>query len=291
MQKSDFRVMVVCLTLIVCLGGVYVLIDKNVQIEKVADKTNILHKEKGKHQKYYSDYKQQETTLQHFDPNTADSTTLLALGLPPFIVRSIYKYRSMGGVYSTPEDFARIPGLTQLQYKRLRPFIRISDDYRPASLLVGERKANNTEYTEPTHDTTQDYQKKMLPTERLSLNTADTTALKTVPGIGSYYARRIVELRERLGGFISLDQLFAIKNFPESALQYLTIPDGGIKKININRATFKQLSTHPYIGYNRTKGIMDYRKLKGQIHSLKDLSLLPGFTEEEISRMEPYIEF
>lgn len=288
MQKSDFRVMVVCLTLLVCLGGVYILIDRNVQIDEETRETGIQHKGKGKQQKYYSDYKQKETTLRHFDPNTADSTTLLDLGLPPFIVRSIYKYRSMGGVYSTPEDFARIPGLTQLQYKRLRPYIRISDDYRPASLLVGERKSN---YPEPTRDTTRNFSKKMLTSERLSLNTADTTALKTVPGIGSYYARRIVELRERLGGFVSLDQLFAIKNFPESALQYLTIPDGDIKKININRASFKQLSTHPYIGYNRTKAIMDYRKLKGQIRSLKDLSLLPGFTEEEISRMEPYIEF
>ena len=74
-----------------------------------------------------------------FDPNTADSTQLLRLGLQPWQVRNIYKYRAHGGIYRQKEDFARLYGLTVKQYRELQPYIRISKDYLPASTLVGER--------------------------------------------------------------------------------------------------------------------------------------------------------
>ena len=68
-----------------------------------------------------------------FDPNTADSTQLLRLGLQPWQVQNIYRYRARGGVYRKPTDFARLYGLTAKQYRELEPYIRISDDYRPAA--------------------------------------------------------------------------------------------------------------------------------------------------------------
>ena len=68
-----------------------------------------------------------------FDPNTADSTQLLRLGLRPWQVKNIYKYRAAGGIYRRPEDFARLYGLTRKEYRELQPYIRISDDYLDAS--------------------------------------------------------------------------------------------------------------------------------------------------------------
>ena len=56
-----------------------------------------------------------------FDPNTADSTTLLRLGLSPWQVRSIYRYRAKLGRYHTPEDFMRVPNMTNEQWERLKP--------------------------------------------------------------------------------------------------------------------------------------------------------------------------
>ena len=72
-----------------------------------------------------------------FDPNTADSSQLLRLGLQPWQVRNILKYRAKGGVYREPTDFARVYGLTVKQYRELEPYIRISPDYRPASEVYG----------------------------------------------------------------------------------------------------------------------------------------------------------
>ena len=70
---------------------------------------------KGK--KYNYKVENKETKLFYFDPNTADSTQLLQLGLQPWQVRSIYKYRAKGGIYRKKEDFAYVYGLTAKDYK------------------------------------------------------------------------------------------------------------------------------------------------------------------------------
>lgn len=87
-----------------------------------------------------------------FDPNTADSTTLLRLGLRPWQVRNIYKYRAHGGVYRKPEDFARLYGLTAGQYRELEPYIRISSDSPRPQPSLG--KGRNTRATGATRCST-----------------------------------------------------------------------------------------------------------------------------------------
>lgn len=285
-MKSDYRILLFCLVVACVIIGLFIYVDDSVG-EKVLSSDSIKVEKLEETNSYYSDYAPTVKELRRFDPNTADSTTLLKLGLQPWMVRSIYKYRAMGGVYRDANDFARVPGLTQKQYHELRPFISISADYRPASELVEPRTFTHAERSTDTSR----YTKKMTLSERLAINTADTTALQCVPAIGPYFARRLVDYRERLGGFISLEQLLEIKNFPEEALTYLTIPDGNIRKININTADFRRLSAHPYIGYARTKTIVDYRRLKGKIHDLSQLALLEGFSEKERKRIEPYIEY
>lgn len=69
-----------------------------------------------------------------FDPNEADSTQLLRLGLTPAQVRSIYRHRAKGYVYSRVEDFARTPFMTKGQWNHLKPLIKIGDQYKPVNL-------------------------------------------------------------------------------------------------------------------------------------------------------------
>lgn len=230
-----------------------------------------------------------------FDPNTADSTELLRLGLRPWQVRAVYRYRAAGGVYSRPSDFARLYGLTLKQYRQLEPYIRISKDYRPASDFVESERPG---YADSRHeaadgyaprDTTM-YPRKLRPGETIPLNTADTSLLKRVPGIGSGFALAIVRRRERLGGFYSERQLLEIDGLPEQALQYLAVGQPP-RRININRLTFSQLRQHPYINYYQARDIVDYRRLRGDIKSLSALRLLQSFTPADLERLGHYVEF
>lgn len=224
-----------------------------------------------------------------FDPNTADSTQLLRLGLAPWQVRAIYHYRAKGGTYQRPLDFARLPGLTQKLYRELEPYIRIGRDYAPAAELYTPERSRFHFVDEL--DTMQRHRyDKLSPTERLNLNTADTAMLKRVPGIGPYFAKRVTRYREWLGGFYSVDQLYEIDQFPKEATGYFYVK-GNTRKLKINEATLNELKRHPYINYYQAKAILEYRRLRGRLKDLDDLRLLNDFSPEDIERLSHYVQF
>ena len=227
-----------------------------------------------------------------FDPNTADSTSLLRLGLAKWQVRNIYKYRAAGGVYRTKEDFAQLYGLTVRQYRELEPYITIGADYLPASTLFADRKAERANGTE-RRDTvfTPRYPVKLAEGETIDLATADTALLQRVPGIGSYYARRIVDYRQRLGGYVSTSQLNEIDGFPQAALSYFTLGNGGapMEKLNVNSLSLNELRQHPYINFYMARAIVNYRRQNGPIADIDELRLLQDFDDAVINRLRPYV--
>lgn len=223
--------------------------------------------------------------LSAFDPNTADSTLLLSLGLQPWQVRSIYRYRAKGGIYRQPSDFARLYGLTVKQYKELLPYIHISDEYKPAAEVYGR-----TDAVKSGRDTLR-YPVKLQPGQYVTLDDADTASLRKVPGIGRYYASRIVRYRNDLGGYVSVAQLSEIEGIPEAALSYFRVTGGAVRKLNLNRLTLNELKHHPYINFYQARRIIDYRRLKGPLHSIDDLRLLKDFSQRDIERLRPYVEF
>lgn len=222
-----------------------------------------------------------------FDPNTADSSQLIRLGLQSWQVRNIYKYRARGGVYRKKEDFARLYGLTVKDYHRLEPYIRISSDYQPAATLVGD-KANGANGTNGANGV---YPRKIDSTQHVVLNTADTTTLRKVPGIGIYFAKEIVRYGQRLGGYVSVDQLDEIADFPQASKKYFVVQQAHPKKLNVNQLTLQQLRRHPYINYYQARAIKEYCRLHGPLKSLDDLRLSRDFPPEVIQRLAPYVTF
>lgn len=259
--------------------------------------------------KYYAQ-PTQKVELFPFDPNTADSTQLLRLGLKPWQVRSIYKYRSKGGFYRTKEHFAQLYGLTIEKYRELEPYIRIkpqvmaadvikipkeshkkrhsnynSSGYQGGAVANSEGYARTNEgYARANNNGSSSYsgykKKPSIPKGSIDINTADTTELQKIPGIGPYFATRIVDLRRRKVMFTSLDELLVINNFPEATLQYMTISQN-FPPIRINVMTQKELERHPLLSYAQAREIAKYRRLVGRINSAKDLGLMSSFTKEK----------
>ena len=230
------------------------------------------------------------TKLQYFDPNTADSTVLLGLGLRPWQVRSIYKYRARGGRYYAPEDFAQLYGLTLKHYEILRPYIRIKEEVMARDVVERSVRRRDSQQALDEYYAKHPRQEKLRQGQTIDINSADTTELKKIPGIGSYYARRIVELRKRRGAFVDENELLAIRNFPETALEYMKA-NQDFPSININSATRAELEQHPLINHTQATDILSYRRLKGRIASISNLANLPSFTSAQLSRLEKYIVF
>ena len=242
---------------------------------------------RGKGNKYYA-VRGRAVSRFPFDPNTADSTELLALGLEPWQVRNIYKYRAKGGVFRKKEDFGRVYGLTNKQYRDLAPLIRIGSDYQPYT----SRGYQNVPYDEaPDSVPGRRFPAKLRQGERIDLNDADTVLLLKVPGIGSYFARQIVRKRKMLGGFYSVRQLLEIQDMPEEALPYFEVNPAKVHRLNVNKLSLVELRRHPYINYYQAKAIVDYRRLYGEIHDMGQLKLMKYFTPDDFERLRHYIEY
>lgn len=130
--------------------------------------------------------------------------------------------------------------------------------------------------------------------ETISLNSADTTEWKKIPGIGTVYASRIVKYRERLGGFARKEQLLEVYGV-DSELYARIAPyieaEGSWRKVAVNQLEFKELLRHPYLSYKQVQAIVNLRHRKGRIDSLQELGMLDEFTSDDIYRLEPYLEF
>lgn len=222
-----------------------------------------------------------------FDPNTASAQELIMLGLKPWQVRNLLKYRIHGGEFRKPEDIGKLYGLSAKQYKTLLPYIRIDrEQFMPAAKIV-EKDPYEPVYTSKD---TFPRQHKISVGETVNLSIADTSALKTVPGIGSYFARKIVYYRNQLGGYVSVEQLDEISDFPQEAKKFLVVKTPAVKRININKATLVQMKRHPYMGFFRARKIMDYRREHGMIRNIEDLADNKHFTYEAIKKLAPYVE-
>ncbi len=236
-----------------------------------------------------------------FDPNTADSTTLLRLGLAPWQVRSMLRYRSRGGRYHRVEDFKRVPGMTPEVYERLAPVIHIARQFRYYEdindTLDATRSIVQRHSSDSMHQHRRDSLKALGRPEKfremmvLDLNSVDTLTLQRIPGIGSVRAQKIVQFRERMGGFVSVSQLSEIQAVPNELAEWFHVDTDKVKKLNVNTMSVRQLAHHPYMGFTRAKAIDDYRKLHGHIADITALSLLPEFSEDALNRLQPYLEY
>lgn len=223
-----------------------------------------------------------------FDPNHADSLTLRKLGMRPWQVSNLLKYRRKGGVWRSPDDLSRLYGLSQADFERLRPYIRI----RPSDAVPHYPASRRLPAEYPSDDRPAlPRQEKYAEGTRLPLNTADTTQLKGIPGIGSYKARRITAYRERLGGFVSTAQLEELDDMPPGLSRWFTADSVPPRRIRLNRATFKQLVRHPYLSYEQTKAIVNHIRKYGPLRSWRELRLYPEFTADDFRRLEPYFSF
>jgi len=165
-------------------------------------------------------------------------------------------------------------------------YVRTKVVYRDTAFQRGKALSQEERDSMVAH-----YQVKIKDDEHIVLNTADTTALKMVPGIGSYYSRKVVQYGERLGGYVSVDQLDEIEGFPLDAKRYLVIENAQPRKLNVNQLTLNELRRHPYINFYQAKAITDYRRLHGPIRSLHDLHLSKDFSQEAIERLLPYVAY
>lgn len=219
-----------------------------------------------------------------FNPNTADSATLIKVGLKSWQVKNLLAYRRAGGRWKDADDFKRLYGLSEEEFQRLRPYIQIPPPVKDVYFTEKDRvRQDSLRQLRP---------EKFAELTVLDLNTVDTLTLRKIPGIGVGYSRAIVSYRQRLGGFVSVAQLKDIEGLPDRIEEWFTVDENAeVNRISINKSDFKTLVRHPYLSYEQVKVITTHIRKYGQLRSWKDLQLYPEFTPQDFERLTPYFVF
>ncbi len=137
--------------------------------------------------------------------------------------------------------------------------------------------------------------RKMAARNGCRINSADTTALKMVPGIGSVFAKRIIKYRDLLGGFYSVEQLGEVYGIDEERYEamksWFSVDPSVISHLFVNQLSAKELASHPYVSYKQARIIEKMIRKKGKLQGWEDLSLLEEFPEHEQQRLRYYLSF
>lgn len=213
----------------------------------------------------------------HINPNTATLEDFLQIGLTRIQANNCINYRNKGGHFYKKDDLKKIYSISDEDYARIEPFITIPKTNKPVEIKTTNDKKTVTKTI-----------------NIVNINVCDTTELMQLPKIGSFRARKIIERRERLGGFYSVEQLCDIKSLDSSVVAeiraYIIIDTAAIRKININTASFKEIVAHPLISYEQTKKIMQYKSIVKNISNPDELLINNILDREEYEKIKFYIK-
>jgi competence protein ComEA len=219
-----------------------------------------------------------------FDPNAASESEWMRLGLNSRQARIIRNYVSKGGRFRRAEDLLRVYGFPEEALDVLAPHVRIHPSVRETShdAYKGRPLAGPSRERSPRR------------IGKIGINSADSSAWESLPGIGPVLASRIVKFRERLGGFHSASQVAETYGLPDSV--YLLIrpllleePQNFSPVLDINAATVAEMRSHPYMTPRLARSVVAYREQHGRYGRVEDLLAIETMTGELVEKLKPYI--
>ena len=218
-----------------------------------------------------------------FDPNEASTEEWQRLGLSDRTIATIRRFQAKGGRFRRPEDVSKIYGLSSWHAARLIPFVRIPETMSGKKNMRQDSMNMRHTFTRPAP-------------RILDINQADSTEWESLPGIGPTLAGRIVKYRNRLGGFHRIEQVGEVYGLADSVFRSIEKrlrfeQERQPHKINVNNATFEQLSKHPYIPYKTARAIIAYRDQHGPYAGREDMMRIALLTPAALEKMLPYLQF
>lgn len=195
----------------------------------------------------------------YFDPNTANELEFQMLGLTSKNAQTITRYRNKGGKFRNAVDILKIWGIDSISAKALIPYIRIASSYAPGNNLTPYKRGDYYPFNTP---------KKPI----IEINTATIAEWEALPGIGPVLAARIVKYRDKIGGFVEIEDIkktYGIKDSLFDAIKpFLLLKNLG--KPSINQASEAMLRKAG-VSSSIAAAIVQYRLQYGFFETLEDL--------------------
>lgn len=245
--------------------------DENIDVVDLIAKINLLESKNNQP----IDFEKFKDSIKHFNPNTVGEDFLVNCGLKQHLAKRIIAYRNSGRNFKIKSDLLKIYGMDSFWYKRVYSKLDLPEKKETYQSKLHDRK-NKIKYL-------------------IEINSADTNDLIALPGIASKLAGRIVNFRDKLGGFYSLNQMKEVYGLNPETLELilpkLTIDPNFIKTIDINQIDEKTLAQHPYCGFKCSRMLINFRNQHGKYKNCEDFNLIAALNSDKIPQLCHYLEF
>jgi len=211
-----------------------------------------------------------------FNPNYITDYKGYQLGLSTTEIDKLFKYRAAGNFINSEKQFQQITGVNDSLLKKISPYFKFPEWVSKGNNIINKNNA-------------------IISDVKKDINMATLEDLKLINGIGDKLAERIISYRTKLKGFSLNDQLYEVWyldiEIANKVLErFIVIKEPIIPKININKATFKEALSIPYLDYELTKKIFEYRDEVAEIQSIDELKKIDGFPLEKFNRIALYLQ-
>jgi len=199
-----------------------------------------------------------------FNPNELDKEGWETKGFSSKQATSIVNYHEKFGPFNSAADVEKIYVISEDKFNEIEPFM-VFDNSNQAKK------------------------------EKINVNTANSEELESIHGIGAYYAKKIMDYRDDLGGFLSINQFEEIGDLRDESITALIenviIDTDRINKIEINSIPKNELKTHPYFKDWAVVTSIIKKRDREKISSLLFLKEEGLVNEKQLMNMQMYVDF
>lgn len=220
-----------------------------------------------------------------FNPNFISDYKGYTLGMTVEEIDRLHQFRKGNKFVNSAEEFQRVTKVSDDLLAKMSPYFKFPD-------WVKNKKNTNSFYKEYSKQTV-DKKSKIVITD---INAATQEELMKVYGIGPGLSERILKEREKLGAFVSMDQMNDVWGLSPEVIENLNkhfkiFAKPSVKKLDINTASVKELSQFPFFKYYLAKEIVTYRSMNGDIKNKEDLIKIKSFPVEKVDIIALYLDF
>ena len=215
-----------------------------------------------------------------FNPNFLTDFKGYTLGMSTEEIDRLLAFRKENKWINSVEDFKKVTKVSDSLLNKISPYFKFPD-------WVTNPKSKNK------------YVKKRFKekkfTQKIDLNLATQGQLEGVNGIGKAFSKRIIEYRNKLGGFTNDIQLYQVYGLDfqvaNSILKEFTVKTPKkIIKMALNSISASDIATVPSISFDIAKRIWEYRILNEGIKSFSELDNIEGLTKRKLQGIQLYLK-
>lgn len=282
-SKSQRSGLLALLVLIVVLQTIYFFVDFSWPIKQNSEKEKWLAVQ-IEIDSLKSTMTIKESKLYPFNPNFISDYKGYKLGMNVKEIDRLLSFRKQNKFVNSAEEFQKVTQVSDSLLSVIAPYFKFPD-------WVNHKTKWKT-YNNPNYPVFINKGKPIV----IDINMATTQELVKVYGVGEVIAQRIISYKESLGAFVAMEQLNEVWGLSPEVLanlnkQFKVKSMTGIKKVDVNNASIKELAQFPYFKYALAKQIVIYRSMNGIINSIDDLIKIKNFPVDKAKIISLYLDF